>query len=294
MRIDAHTHIWRAVTAPQAATIVSGQCDVTVELLRAYLDEHQIDRAVLVQPVYPGTDNSYVANSAAADSGRLASVCVVDPRRPDAADQLRYWVTERGCRGLRLRPRVADEAAAFGHAATWPLWEAARELGAVVSVLAGPEHLPTIGTLAERFAPVNIVLDHFAHPRLAEPAPEIAGLLALARLQNVHIKTSGHYYFSDEPYPYHDCRRLVTAVFDAFGPDRLLWGSDFPHVLLKSGYARSLRLVGSAPKGQIATAAHDAAKSDASVDLFCGRLSAADRDKILGRNAARLYWPAER
>ncbi len=293
MRVDAHTHIWRAVAAPQAATIVSGQCDVPVELLHEYLDEHEIDRAVLVQPIYPGTDNLYVADTAAADPRRLAAVCVVDPRRrcSGSASLLgdRAWLPRTApapayCgRGGRLR-RPGNVAVVGDR----------RELGAVVSVLAGPEHLPTIGALAERFAPVNIVLDHFAHPRLAEPARDIAGLLALARFENVHIKASGYYYFSGEPYPYRDCRTLVVAVFDAFGPARLLWGSDFPHVLLKSGYARSLQLVGCATAGSNPAAVRGVAQQAEDVDLFCGRLSTTDREKILGENAVRLYWPGSK
>jgi L-fuconolactonase len=294
MRVDAHVHVWRAVTTPGAhgATIVSGECDIPVELLLAYLDEHAIDRAVLVQPIYPGTDNVYIADCAARNPKRLASVCVVDPRLSDAADQLRYWVTERGCRGLRLRPRVAAESAIFGDESTWPLWQAARELGVVVSVLASPEHLRTIGDMAERFAPVEIVLDHFAHPTWLDSAPwEISDLIALARCPNVYVKTSGYHYFSRDRYPYAESRALVAAVLDAFGPDRLLWGSDFPHVLLRAGYGRNLRLVAGDTFGQERHANGDD-NHETDVDLFSGRLSIADRKKILGENARRLYWPA--
>ncbi len=181
MRVDAHAHVWRAVTTTgtHGATIVSGECHIPADLLLDYLDEHGIDRAVLVQPIFPGTDNSYIADCAARNQKRLASVCVVDPRQSDAADQLRYWVTERGCRGVRLRPRIAAESAIFGDPSTWPLWQAAQELGVVVSILASPEHLRTIADLAERFAPLEIVLDHFAHPTWLDSAQwEITDLLA--------------------------------------------------------------------------------------------------------------------
>src|SRR6266852_1539281 len=89
-----------------AGTIVSPLSDVPVELLMQYMTEHGVDRAVLVQPMYPGEDNSYVANCAAAQPDRIAAVCVVDPRQPEAADRLEYWVREHGCKGLRLRPRL--------------------------------------------------------------------------------------------------------------------------------------------------------------------------------------------
>ena len=62
MLVDAHAHVWRAVpNYPEpAATTVSPVSDVPVEILDEYLTEYGVDRAVLVQPVYPGEDNGYV------------------------------------------------------------------------------------------------------------------------------------------------------------------------------------------------------------------------------------------
>ena len=69
MLVDAHAHVWRAVpNYPEpAATTVSPVSDVPVEILDEYLTEYGVDRAVLVQPVYPGEDNGYVADCATAD-----------------------------------------------------------------------------------------------------------------------------------------------------------------------------------------------------------------------------------
>ena len=109
MLVDAHAHVWRAVpNYPEpATTTVSPASDVPAEVLDEYLAEYGVVRAVLVQPVYPGEDNGYVADCAARRPDRYAAICVVDPRTPAAADRLAYWVRERGCKGLRLRPRVA-------------------------------------------------------------------------------------------------------------------------------------------------------------------------------------------
>src|SRR5262245_25687281 len=166
MLIDSHVHVWRPVPehSGPVATIVAPQSAVPVELLDEYLKEHGVSRAVLVQPVFPGEDNSYVAECAAARPDRFAAVCVVDPRKADAPERLSHWVRERGCRGLRLRPRVPDEASAFGDPATYPLWEQVRELGIAVSVLADAAHLPALKELADRFREVPIVVDHLAHP----------------------------------------------------------------------------------------------------------------------------------
>jgi predicted TIM-barrel fold metal-dependent hydrolase len=273
--IDAHLHVWRALPpdAPGAATIVSAHEDVPVERALNVFDQHGVDRGVLVQPVYPGEDNSYVADCAAAHPDRLAAVCVVDPRTPGAADRLGYWVNERGCRGLRLRPRIPAESACFGDPATFPLWERARSLGIAINVLASPEHLSAVDALADRFSEVPILIDHLAHPNVAEGTggPGFQTLLSLSRHPRVSVKVSGYYYFSSEADPYADCWDLVRAVHDRFGPDRLIWGSDFPHVERKTGYARSLDFV----------------RQNLTL------LSESDRARILGGNALALYWSGE-
>jgi predicted TIM-barrel fold metal-dependent hydrolase len=274
MIIDAHLHVWRAMPdyPDPAATTVSPVSDVPIELLNEYMDEHGVERAVLVQPMYPGEDNSYVADCAAAQPNRFAAVCVVDPRKPDAPDRLEYWVRERGCRGLRLRPRLAGEAQIFGDPSTYPLWERAGQLGTVINLLANPEHLPTVAALAERFPNVTIVIDHMGQPdpQSGVASPAFQSLLALARFPQVYVKTSGYYYFSRQPYPYLDCHDLFRAVYERFGPARLIWGSDFPHVLLKSVYGRTLKLY--------FAVFHEDFNNDSDLDL------------IMGLNAARLYW----
>jgi predicted TIM-barrel fold metal-dependent hydrolase len=272
MIIDAHTHVWlpHPEYPGRAATIVSPLCAVPVEVLDQYLDEHGVQRAVLVQPIYPGEDNSYVADCAAARPERFAAVCVVSPFDPTAPDRLDYWVRDRAAKGLRLRPRLPAEAAVFGHPSTFGLWERAQELGVVVSVLASAEHLPTVAELAGRFSTVPVVIDHMAHPDVVSGVngPGFRSLLELARFSNIAIKVSGYYNFSRQAYPYADCQPLFRALFESFGPQRLLWGSDFPHVLLKAGYRRSLLLQ----------------------ERAYPFLSSADLELIMGQNARRLYW----
>jgi predicted TIM-barrel fold metal-dependent hydrolase len=269
MIVDAHAHVWRKDPGypDPAATIMSPASDIPVELLRHYMDEHGVGRAVLVQPMYPGEDNSLVAEAARAEPDRFAAVAVVDPRRADAADRLEHWVKARGCRGLRMRPAFPGEGEAFEQN---PLWNRASDLGVVVSVLARMEHVPAIGRRAERFPDVRLIVDHLAHPDTAAGVgdPSFQALLALADRPNVYVKPTGFYNFSQRPYPFADCDDFFRAVYDRFGPDRLIWGSDFPHVLLKAGYGPTLHLF----------------------ERRYPYVGARERQKILGSNAERLYW----
>jgi predicted TIM-barrel fold metal-dependent hydrolase len=270
--VDAHAHVWRSVPdhADPTATIVSPVADVPVSLLTQYMEEYGVDRAVLIQPICAGEDNSYIADAAAAQAERFAAVCAVDPRRPDATERLAFWVRERGCRGVRFRPRKHDEEASFASETAHRLWALSEELGLVVSVYAGPGHLSVLAEFARRFPEITIVVDHFAHP---DPREAVAGegfrrLLDLAVWPRVYVKVSGYHHFSMEPYPYADCWPLFRAIHAEYGAERLLWGSDFPHVLLICGYRRNLRL-------------HER------VHDF---LAPSDLEAIMGGNSLRLYW----
>lgn len=272
MIIDSHLHLWRAdPTYPNpATTIMSPVSDVPLALFEEYMAEHQIDRAVFVQPLYPGEDNSYIADCAASQPNRLAAVCVIDPTRAGAPDRLSYWVKERGCRGLRLRPRAAGQSAIFGHPDSFPLWQRAAELGTVISVLMGPEHIAALAAVAARFPSVPVVVDHLGHPDVTAgvDAPDFQRLLDLATLPNLHIKLSGFYHFTNVAYPYTDCRPLIQAIYDRFDATRLLWGSDFPHAILKTDYGRTLHVL------------HRSGVN----------FSQADLELIMGGTALRLYW----
>jgi L-fuconolactonase len=273
MIIDAHLHVWRS--APDhpnpGATIVSPTSDVPVELLKQYMDEHGVDRAVVVQPLYPGEDNSYVADCAARDSERLAAVCYVDPRREGADRRLRYWVRERGCRGLRIRPSVPGEELTFGRPASYPVWEAAQDLGIAVNLLMRMEHVPALAGLAERFPQVPLLIDHMAYPDVTAGTgdPAFRDLLELNRFPQISVKVSGYYYHSRQGWPYRDCHSFFKAFHEAFGTDRLVWGSDFPHVLLKCSYASALGLQ----------------------ERFYTELEPAEMAAVMGANAAAAYWP---
>jgi predicted TIM-barrel fold metal-dependent hydrolase len=201
---------------------------------------------------------------------RFAAVCVVDPAQPGAEDRLAYWIEERGCRGLRLRPRMPREEAAFGDPSTFALWRTASRTQAVVSVLASPEHLTTLAELLERFPGVDVIVDHLGHPDLlgGRSKPGMLALLKLAPFPRLFIKLSGFYHFTKEPYPYRDCIEIVRTLYDRFGPQRLIWGSDFPHVLLTMSYPRGLHWL----------------------KRECSFIPAAELESILGHNALGLYW----
>ncbi|MGH8247469.1 MAG: amidohydrolase family protein, partial [Gammaproteobacteria bacterium] len=154
------------------------------------------------------------------------------------------------------------------------LWKKAEELGAIFNFFIATEQLPKLEEMVRRFPGVRVVIDHLARIdlKLPDPLPEFKKLLALARYRNVYAKVSELNILSpSKQYPYKDTFPWVRRLYDAFGPDRLLWGTGFP------GAARA--------QASRPPLAEELALIRGEIPFF----TAADREKILGRNAARLW-----
>jgi len=250
--IDSHLHVWDGTAAgldPGPMKIgYSAQATASVELFMDYMDEAGVDRAVFVQPWFYHWDNRYMASCLRRFPDRFRGVCVIDPRGPEAPASLRRWQAE-GVTGIRLRPRREGERPAHG---PWlgadeilPLWEALAETGTVVCVLHAGTDLARLPALLARFPSLRVVIDHLNNPvpddGLGQPA--FRALLDLARHPQVHVKLSGFHHWCRERYPYRDGRPFAEAAVRAFGANRCMWGSDFPHVLAGCGYVRSRHLL---------------------------------------------------
>ncbi len=118
---------------------------------------------------------------------------------------------------------------------TWPtdgtidwLWPAVERAGLPVG-LASAAFLPVVGQIAERYPGVRLIVDHMGRPGgLTDEAafatfPE---LIALAKYPNVAVKASGAPSYSSNPYPYANIHDYLHQIYDAFGPNRMFWGTD--------------------------------------------------------------------
>jgi L-fuconolactonase len=146
------------------------------------------------------------------------------------------------------------------------------DAGLVYDLLVRERELPAARVVAERLPELTLVVDHLAKPRIREGAmePWAGGLAALARHPNVACKVSGLVTEADwrawtpaQLVPY------VAHAAEVFGPERLLFGSDWPVCLLAAGYA------------EVVAAATEA--------LGRAGLGPAEREAVLGANARRLY-----
>ena len=247
--IDAHLHIWDETAAnkqsePMPRGNYSPQASASGELFMDYMDEAGVERAVFVQPWFYHWDNSYMVQCMQRYPDRFRGVCVVDPRGPGAAQALKQW-RAAGVTGIRLRPFRPGEGGTpgpwFGTEDTFPLWEAIAETDTIVCPLLAGTDLAKVPDLLRRFPGVRMVVDHLNNPKPAAGVeqPVFKALLELAGLPHVYVKLSGYHHWCEERYPYRDGMPFVQAAVRAFGANRCMWGSDFPHVLAGCGYVRN-------------------------------------------------------
>jgi L-fuconolactonase len=273
MIIDTHVHIVapdqrrypRKLAPDNSAWVIDMPGD---EMLRL-MGEAGIDRAMLVQAhsAYE-YDNNYVADVAMMHPESFVSVCIVDPSRADAAEQLTYWVKERGVRGLRLFPAAEREPQWLDDPRTFQLWERAAALDIPVCVCLRVRQLARLRPVIERHPQVRVALDHLGAPRLDDGPPfeQAAPLFDLVKLANVYLKFSSVNLYAaakGKSTP----KEFFARLLGVFGAQRVMWGSNFPNT-----YDRSL-------KEQLALA-----KSELSF------VPEADR-RWLFADTARSLWP---
>lgn len=250
--VDSHVHIWQAgaiLYPPSLSLGLPGSFHAPVESLLREMETSGVERAVLVQPSNYEFDNRYISECLSAYPGRFAGVARIDPVDKSAHRRLAMWVEQHGIRGLRLVPFRILDGSWVNDRRIFPLWEKAAELSTPLCFQISRGRLgdlvALIGDLVLSFPQLKIVFDHMGHPEVAKgtSSTDFGKLLALARQESIFIKISGHYALSGESYPYRDTWPFMRAIYEHFGPQRMLWGSDFPYILGHCGYAKAVALI---------------------------------------------------
>ncbi len=245
MIIDSHLHVWS--DDYQRYPFADGRTDAapgSAELLLETMDAAGVDKAAIVQPIYYLYDNSYVADTLKKYPGKFAAIGILDRHAPDTPEELERLVKEDGFSGLRMHLSRPDDPAEWAAPDQNPIWRKAEELGATFLSFGPAEKQPAIEPIVARFPGVKVVLDHIGGAPTDEedPAPLLGHVLNLAQYPNVYVKFTPQGHKSQQDYPFRDTFSTFEKIYDAFGPQRLMWGTDFPHVLLDIGYIPALDL----------------------------------------------------
>ena len=270
--LDAQVHAYERNHSgrPWVGTL-HGPAEVTGDQMVAAMDSVGVDGAVLVSPFSMYRyDASYALDVYAAHPSRFRLVKPVDPTDPAVADTIADWPATEGTVGIRimLRDDVSTDPADPG--LNRGLAAAARHSLPVNLLCSG--RLAQAAQLASRNPNTQLVIDHlglqqpFEPPPPTQPFAELPRVLALAAHSNIAIKISGACTLSHEAFPYKDIWDPLARIFDAFGFNRCMWGTDWTRAVALLTYREG-------------------------VEAFrvTDRLSESDRAALMGDTLARVY-----
>ena len=210
---------------------LQGPDEVTGDDMVAAMDAVGVDGALLISPfsLY-GYDASYAVQAYEQHPERFGLIRPFDPDSDAIAEEMAEWTGRRGVVGARVMLGTQEFEA--DHPGLNRILAAGAQAGVPVNVMASGK-LPLLRDLARRNPDTQVVIDHvglaqpFDPPPPAEPFADLANVLSLAECDNVVIKISGACTLSHQPFPYPDIWEPLAKVFDAFGFDRCLWGTDW-------------------------------------------------------------------
>jgi L-fuconolactonase len=255
--------------------VLHGPAEVTGDDMVAAMDAVGVDGALLVSPfAMYRYDASYAIEVFAAHPSRFRLIKPVDPNDPAVADTIAEWAAIKGTVGVRIMMRddVSTDPADPG--LNRVLAAGARH-GLPINLMT-TGRLEQAGQLAARNPNTSVVIDHLGLPQPQQPPPppapwaDLPKLLALDSHDNVSVKISGACTLSHEPFPYKDIWDPLARIFDAFGFNRCLWGTDWTRATGVLTYQQG-------------------------VEAFrvTDRLSDTDRAALMGGSLQRIYnWPA--
>ena len=271
LTIDSQVHAYER-NGPERPWLgfLTGPDEVTGDDMVAAMDAVGVDGALLISPfsLY-GYDASYALEVYAKHPGRFGLIRPFDPESEAVADEIAEWTGTPGVVGVRVmlgaQPFEAD------HPGLNRIFAAVAQAGVPVNVMASGK-LPLLRDLARRHPDTQVVIDHvglvqpFEPPAPPEPFADLDNVLSLAECDNVVIKISGAGTLSHRPFPYPDIWEPLSKVFDAFGFDRCLWGTD---------WTRAVKLL----------------TYEQGVEAFrvTDRLSDSERSTLMGGTLAKVY-----
>lgn len=272
MLLDAHQHFWRYDAAqypwiPPGSPLHRDWLPADLAALRRPLG---VGGSIAVQARQSVAESDWLLGLADADSGIQAVVGWADLRAENVSEDLQRLARHPKFAGVRhVVQDEPDDRFLLQPEFVRGVGELAG-LKLTYDLLIYPRQLPAAIELVARFPEQRFVLDHLAKPQIKSRAmePWQSQLRELAQAQNVWCKVSGMITEADHAgWKPADLRPYLDGVFEAFGPRRLMWGSDWPVCLFAGSYREVFQVV----------------------DEYASALSNEQRFDVFGRNCARFY-----
>jgi L-fuconolactonase len=272
-RIDSHQHFWRIargdyswLTKEQFPQLYR---DYLPDDLKPMLKDCGIDKTVLVQCAQTVDETKFMLGIAEANSFVAGVVGWLDFEASDAPKQIAALAENKKLVGFRPMLQDLPDDNWILKANLKPALKAIAENGLRFDALIFPRHLSVIHKFIDQNPDLPVVIDHGAKPEIAKG--EIneweKGMRGIARETRAMCKVSGLATEAAPNWKPQNLKPYVDVLLDAFGPKRLMWGSDWPVLNMAGDYVTWHRLA----------------------ESFTKHLSAEDRAQIFGGTAARFY-----
>ena len=232
LTIDCQVHCYE-INSPKRPWHghLEGPEEMTGDDMIAAMDSVGVDGAILISPfaMYQ-YDASYALLVYGRHPDKFGLVRPFDPSSRSISDDVSQWADTPGVVGARIMLNAYDFEA--DHPGLNNILAAAGREGLPVNVMAS-EKLPLLMELARRNSDTQVIIDHvglaqpFVPPAPPEPFGDLPNVLAASQLDNVAIKISGACTLSHQPFPYPDIWGPLSRVFDAYGLERCMWGTDW-------------------------------------------------------------------
>jgi L-fuconolactonase len=273
MKIDSHQHFWR-YDAARDAWITDSMAilkrDFLPEHLAAQLAANGIDASIAVQADQSENETTFLLGLAENDKRIAGVVGWVDFLSPRLAERLEYFSHFSKLRGFRHIAQSEPDDRFLAQKQFVRGVAQLRTFRFTYDILVYPKQLPAALELVTQLPDQRFVVDHLAKPEIksGKSSPWATQMKEVAQNKNVFCKISGMVTEADwKQWKADDFKPYLDVVFEAFGAERLMFGSDWPVCLLAATYSQVKQLVDNYVKG----------------------FSQSDKDKIFGGNAAQFY-----
>jgi L-fuconolactonase len=274
-RVDAHHHVWRLVRADYGwlqptAALEPIYRDFPLDDLKPLLAAAGIDATVLVQAAPTVAETEFLLQVARESNGLVRGVVGwVDLASPDAIATLERLADDPLLKSIRPMLQDLPDPDWITRPEVQRALSSLPELRLRFDALVKPRELRPLMRMLERRSDLAVVIDHCAKPDIARGAwqPWANDLATIARHTRAECKLSGLVTEVGKGWSVDTLRRYVEHVLDCFGPERVIWGSDWPVITLAASYEEWV----------------------AATDVLLVPLSAEDLAAVRGNNARRFY-----
>ena len=272
MRIDAHNHFWkfnpvRDAWISEHMSVLKN--DFSPEDLSTVLQSNQMDGTVAIQADQSIEETSYLLDLALKHDFIKGVVGWIDLQVENIEEQLEKFDGHPRLKGFRHIAQAEEDDFLIGDSFNRGI-RALTKAGYTFDILIYPQQFAAAIKMVEQHPDQLFIIDHIAKPLIRDQiySPWEGLVREISQYSNVYCKVSGLITEANwTQWKADDFRYYLDVVFNAFGIERLLFGSDWPVCLLAGSYPQVLGIINN----------------------YCASLSASDRDLIFGQNAIKFY-----